>query len=148
MVLLLTDDRLESVSFISYVRIEDRHFPLVTEIDLQTIGHVPAHVSPHSETRIAHVEPILAPVRSISIFALIAPSIFGTYETGVSVCAVRDRSSSGWAEAAPAASSSNKPPIVFFIFLSFSLVYDRAKRSVPRSSEQNYRLTRTPQIRF
>ena len=38
--------------------------------------------------------------RSISIFALIAPSIFGTYETGVSVCAVRDRSSSGWADAA------------------------------------------------
>ena len=63
MVLLLTDDRLESVSFISYVRIEDRHFPLVTEIDLQTIGHVPAHVSPHSETRIAHIEPILAPVQ-------------------------------------------------------------------------------------
>lgn len=69
--------------------------------------------------------------RSISIFALIAPSIFGTYETGVSVCAVRDRYFSGWADAAPAASSSNKPPIVFFIFLSFSLVYDRAKRSVP-----------------
>ena len=70
--------------------------------------------------------------RSISIFALIAPSIFGTYETGISVCAVRDRSSSGWADAAPAASSSNKHPIVFFIFsFGFSLVYDRAKRSVP-----------------
>ena len=71
------------------------------------------------------------PLDTAAVDARISSLIARDRLPGVSVCAVRDRSSSGWADAAPAASSSNKPPIVFFIFLSFSLVYDRAKRSVP-----------------